>query len=146
MSRTDHGLPFDGPRGSGAAGPPLSDPPSPRLGSRRQTVLQALRRSPEVLGVADVAALTSLHPNTARFHLDALTEDGLAVRTIETRASPGRPRVLYAARAEAMDQRSYGLLAEMLAGLAATADDAREAAVATGRSCGRQLAPWIRLG
>lgn len=139
MSRTDRGSASDGPRGSGTGGPLLSDPPSPRLGSRRQIVLHSLRQSPEALGVADVAALTGLHPNTARFHLDALTEDGLAVRTIETRASPGRPRVLYVARAEAMDQRSYGLLAEMLAGLAATAGDVREAALATGRSWGRQL-------
>ncbi len=139
MSRTDHGSASDGPRGSVGGGPPLSDPPSPRLGSRRQIVLHSLRRSPEALGVADVAALTELHPNTARFHLDALAEDGLAVRTIETRTSPGRPRVLYVARAEAMGQRSYGLLAEMLAGLAATVGDAREAALATGRSWGRQM-------
>jgi predicted ArsR family transcriptional regulator len=139
MSRTDHRLPADGPRGSGAGGPSLSDPPSPRLGSRRRAVLQSLRQSPEALGVADVAALAGLHPNTARFHLDALTEDGLAVRTVETRMSPGRPRVLYVARAEAMDQRSYGLLAEMLAGLAAASGDAHEAAVATGRSWGRKF-------
>src|SRR5665647_3353676 len=81
---------------------------------RRQAVLQSLRHSPEALAVADIAALTELHPNTARFHLDALAADGLAVRTFETRTSPGRPRVLYVARAEALDQRSYGLLAEML--------------------------------
>ncbi|HZL06100.1 MAG TPA: ArsR family transcriptional regulator, partial [Coriobacteriia bacterium] len=52
---------------------------------------------------------------------------------------PGRPRVLYVARADALDQRSYGLLAEMLAGLAAAASDARETAVATGRTWGRHL-------
>src|SRR5665647_2663500 len=119
MSRAGQGLPSDGPR--------------------RQAVLQSLRQSPEALAVVDVAALTELHPNTARFHLDALAADGLAVRTVETRTSPGRPRVLYVARADALDQRSYGLLAEMLAGLAAAAGDAGEAAVATGRTWGRHL-------
>ena len=139
MSRAGQGLPSDGSRRPGVGGLPLSDPPAPRLGSRRQAVLESLRQSPEPLAVVDVAALTELHPNTARFHLDALAAHGLAVRTVETRTSPGRPRVLYVARAEVLDQRSYGLLAEMLAGLAAAAGDAREAAVATGRTWGRHL-------
>src|SRR5665647_1733277 len=119
MSRVGEAVQSGGSRRPGAGDPPLSDPPAPRLGWRRQAVLQSLRHSPEALAVADIAALTELHPNTARFHLDALAADGLAVRTFETRTSPGRPRVLYEARAEALDQRSYGLLAEMLAGLAA---------------------------
>jgi len=139
MSRVGEAVQSGGSRRLGAGDPPLSDPSAPRLGWRRQAVLQSLRHSPEALAVADIAALTELHPNTARFHLDALAADGLAVRTFETRTSPGRPRVLYEARAEALDQRSYALLAEMLAGLAATAGDAREAAVATGRTWGRRL-------
>lgn len=125
-----------------AAGPPLTDPPpadAPRLGSSRQEVLRTLRQAPGALGVAEVAAAADLHPNTARFHLDALVEDGLAERTVEARTSPGRPRVLYGASAVTPDQRSYGLLAEILAGLAASAEDARGAAVATGRTWGRRL-------
>ncbi len=121
------------------SGPTLSDPPVPQLRARRQAVLQSLRQSPEALGVADVAALTGLHPNTARFHLDALATQGLVVRTVEARTSPGRPRVLYVAPDQAPDQRSYRLLAEMLAGLAASVDDAHDAAVATGHSWGRRL-------
>ena len=139
MSRAGKRVQSGGSRRLGAGDPSLSDPPAPQLGWRRQAVLQSLRHSPEALAVADIAALTELHPNTARFHLDALAADGLAMRTVETRTSPGRPRVLYVARAEALDQRSYGLLAEMLAGLAAAAGDAREAAVGTGRTWGRRL-------
>jgi len=139
MSRSVHGPPSDDPRGSRAGGPLLSDPPSPRLGSRRRIVLQCLRQSPEALGVAEVAALTQLHPNTARFHLDALSADALATRTIETRLTRGRPRVLYAARTEAMGQRSYGLLAEMLADMAAASGDVHQKAVATGHSWGRTI-------
>ncbi len=139
MSRSVHGPPSDDPRGSRAGGRSLSDPPSPRLGSRRRIVLQCLRQSPEALGVAEVAALTRLHPNTARFHLDALSADALATRTIETRLTRGRPRVLYAARTEAMGQRSYGLLAEMLADMAAASGDVPKKAVATGHSWGRTI-------
>src|SRR5665648_755220 len=95
MSRAGKRVQSGGSRRLGAGDPSLSDPPAPQLGWRRQAVLQSLRHSPEALAVADIAALTELHPNTARFHLDALAADGLAVRTFETRTSPGRPRVLY---------------------------------------------------
>src|SRR5665647_2392451 len=90
MSRAGQGLPSDGPRRPGVGGLPLSDPPAPRLGSRRQAVLQSLRQSPEALAVVDVAALTELHPNTARFHLDALTAHGLAVRSLRVEVEPRR--------------------------------------------------------
>jgi predicted ArsR family transcriptional regulator len=89
--------------------------------------------------VPEVAELTGLHVNTARFHLDGLVADGLAERGVEDRATPGRPRILYAASAAAPGPRSFGLLAEMLTGLVASLDGAGPAAVEAGRAWGRHL-------
>jgi len=139
MNRPELG-PVDADRHQASAdGPPLSDPPSPRLGIRRRTVFECVQQAPHAVGVSDVAGLTHLHPNTARFHLDALAADELVVRTIEPRATRGRPRVLYAALPEATAQRSYTLLADMLAYVATAAGDAHSTSVTAGRSWGRTI-------
>ncbi|MDO8121158.1 helix-turn-helix domain-containing protein [Isoptericola sp. b490] len=111
---------------------------SPR--ARRDLVLDHLRQSPDGLGTAEVAALTGLHPNTARFHLDALTNEGRASRAVERRASPGRPRVLYTACAAPDEERNYRLLAELLAAHVAASADADARAVAAGHGWGRAVA------
>lgn len=119
------------------------------MGPRRAEVLARLREAQGPLTVAAVAEQTGLHVNTARFHLDGLVGDGLAERTSEERDTPGRPRILYSARAEALGPRSFGLLAEMLTGLVASLDGAGPAAVDAGRAWGRHLverpAPSQRL-
>jgi len=118
----------------------LIDPPAGlSIGGRRAEVLRHLRDAVASLSVADVAARTGLHVNTARFHLDGLVADGLAERTIEEREAPGRPRVLYTAQGRSPGPRSYGLLAEMLTGLVASLDDAEPAAVEAGKAWGRHL-------
>lgn len=118
----------------------LVDPPvSARLGARRAEVFAHLREAGEPASVAEVAEATGLHVNTARFHLDALVDDGLAERTVEHRDTPGRRRVLYIARAEAGGPRSYGLLAEMLTGLVGTLEGAGARATDAGRAWGRHL-------
>jgi predicted ArsR family transcriptional regulator len=109
------------------------------LGGRRAEVLAGLRAAGRPLSVIDVARLTGLHSNTARFHLDGLVGDGLAQRSVEERDVPGRPRVLYAAQDQVPGARSYGLLAEMLTGLVASLPDAGPAAVEAGRAWGRHL-------
>ena len=43
----------------------------------------------------DVADRAGLHPNTARFHLDALVKAGLAMREPQPRDTPGRPNIAY---------------------------------------------------
>lgn len=131
--------------------PPLTDAPADvPAGSRRGEVLRVLRATEQPLSAADVAAATGLHLNTARFHLDALADDGLAERTSEPRETPGRPRVLYTAQGPVPGPRSYGLLAEMLTGLVASLDDAGPAAVEAGKAWGRHLveraAPSERVG
>jgi predicted ArsR family transcriptional regulator len=130
--------------GSPSGGPPagLRDPvPAPigALGARRRAVLDGLRRSPEPTTAAAVADRTGLHLNTARFHLDGLVEQGHAERRAEERGTPGRPRILYSARAAAAEPRSYGLLSRMLAGLVATLDRDGSAARQAGRDWGRRL-------
>lgn len=108
-------------------------------GSRRAEVLALLRAAEQPLSAAEVGEATGLHLNTARFHLDALVEDGLAERTSEARDVPGRPRILYSAEGPAPGPRSYALLAEMLTGLVASLKDPGLAAVEAGRAWGRHL-------
>ncbi len=93
---------------------------------------------------AEVAGRLGAHPNTARFHLEALVAAGVVSREREERTTPGRPRTHYVAEVAAprATQRSYRLLADILAThLASSADDpAREAADA-GRTFGGLAAP-----
>ena len=116
----------------------LADDPSP-TGRRRREVLAHLRGSDRPLSVAEVASATGLHANTARFHLDALVNDGLAERATEPRETPGRPKVLYSAEGPAPGRRSYGLLAEMLTGFVSSLDDSRTSAIGIGKAWGRHL-------
>lgn len=109
------------------------------VSGRRAEVLTRLREADGPLSVTDVAGLTGLHVNTARFHLDGLVSDGLAERSAEDRDVPGRPRMLYAARGETPGPRSYALLAEMLTGLVASLADAGPSAKEAGRAWGRHL-------
>lgn len=109
------------------------------LGRRRQDVLDCLCDAAEPVGVADVAARTRMHVNTARFHLDGLVADGLAARRSEERDVPGRPRILYSSSGPAAGPRSFRLLAEMLTGLVSGLEDPRPAAIEAGRSWGRHL-------
>jgi len=64
-------------------------------GGRRTHIIQLLRDSKEPLSAADVADKVGIHVNTARFHLEALVDVGLATRETEARGEPGRRRVMY---------------------------------------------------
>lgn len=125
---------------------------APSLGESRSRVLAALQDAGEPLGVGEVAKRVRLHPNTARFHLDALVEAGVAERAVEDREQPGRPRILYTARPDSTrtGQRRYLLLAEILASyIAAETPQPAEAAQHAGLAWGRYLAerppPFRRL-
>jgi predicted ArsR family transcriptional regulator len=111
------------------------------LGRSRADVLDMLRAAGGPLGVREVAQRMGLHPNTARFHLEALVEAGLAVRETEDRESPGRPRIGYRALADGpAGRRRYRLLAEMLTSLiAGTMPEPERAAEAAGREWGAYL-------
>ncbi|MEW2619127.1 helix-turn-helix domain-containing protein [Streptomyces sp. NPDC048106] len=116
---------------------------TPRESPRRRAVLDALRAAPTPLGVTETAERLGVHPNTVRFHLDALVADGLVERRAEAPAGPGRPRTVYTPR-PGMDRggaRGYLLLARMLLSRWASADpaEARGEAMETGREWGRFL-------
>jgi len=127
------------------------------LGRSRGRVLELLREAAAPLGVQEVAGRCGLHPNTARFHLDALVAAGLAVRDPGPRPNPGvgrsgrpgrpgRPAIGY--RAAGGDgsgaptgERRYRLLAEMLASMiAGLLPDPAASAEQAGREWGGYLA------
>jgi predicted ArsR family transcriptional regulator len=114
-------------------------------------VLDTLRAADGALGVREVAQRVALHANTARFHLEALVEAGLAVREAEDRETPGRPRIGYRAVADSpAGARRYRLLAEMLTTLiAGTVLAPGNAAEEAGREWGAYLTeqppPYRRL-
>jgi predicted ArsR family transcriptional regulator len=113
------------------------------LGRSRSRVLDELRAAAEPIGVVELAGRIGLHPNTARFHLDALVADGLGRRATESLGRVGRPRTLYAAvpGSPGTGRRSYQVLAEILAGhLAAHTRRPAESAAQAGREWGRHLA------
>jgi predicted ArsR family transcriptional regulator len=120
-----------------------------RTKAGRLRILQLLQESRDALGIQDLVEQVGLHPNTVRFHLVRLVRDGLVQRQSEARTTPGRPRFTYAAEDAASEQRSYGLLAKILASFMTEAlPDAASAATRAGRSWGRYLtqrpAPYSR--
>ncbi len=130
----------------------LAGDPDPPLGQRRADVLEVLRSASGPLRVQEVARRTGVHANTARFHLDALVDAGLASKEVQARAAPGRPSFGYAAaqQAPAAGHRQYRLLAEMLSSLIeGLLPDPGQAAAEAGREWGRYLterpAPYQRI-
>jgi predicted ArsR family transcriptional regulator len=122
------------------------------LGESRARVLDLLRAANQPLGVQEIAEHTGLHPNTARFHLDALEEAGLATREPQPRDTPGRPTMVYRVTGSdvPMGRRRYRLLAEMLTSMiAGVMPQPGEAAAEAGREWGRYLTeqppPYQRL-
>jgi predicted ArsR family transcriptional regulator len=112
------------------------------LGESRDRVLDLLLTTGGPLDVRDVARRVGLHPNTARFHLDALVDSGLAMRESRRRDTPGRPRLAYwaAPGSTPAGRRRYRLLAEMLASMVAEmVPEPGEAAAAAGREWGHYL-------
>lgn len=106
----------------------------------RLRVLDVLRKSRTECHVQDIAERTGLHPNTVRFHLERLENEGLISRHVRRSGEPGRPPLVYVAcpvpDAE-HGRRNFGRLAEVLAQVIARANH-NPAAVAleAGRSWG----------
>lgn len=115
-----------------------------RVGPARARVLSILRDLPAPATAADVAGRLGGHANTARFHLEALVAAGVVERHREDRTAPGRPRTHYALAATAgvAPQRSYRILAEILAShVASTSPDPAAEAAQAGRDFARHLVP-----
>lgn len=120
-----------------SAQPDLGNPE--RLGPTRAEVLQRLRNHREPLTVAQLAAELGLHVNTVRFHLDALTDSGLAERTTEQRNGPGRPSVLYQAVAGLGNNHYQDLATALVRHMVSVVDDPSEEALGAGRAWGQRL-------
>jgi predicted ArsR family transcriptional regulator len=87
------------------------------LGPSRTRVLALLQDAGRAMTAHEVGDRLGMHPNSVRFHLDALTASQDVVRGREARTAPGRPSVTYTAAPEAppVARRRYLLLARMLA-------------------------------
>lgn len=110
-------------------------------GGRRRDVLSVLREADEAMSIAVIAERLDVHPNTVRFHLDALLEAGQVERAVVRPAKPGRPPQLFVAT-KGMDPagpRAYRLLAEALVDSVARSGDPVTHASASGKVMGAQL-------
>lgn len=112
------------------------------LGPARADVLAVLRSTDQPQPVQTLAEFVGLHPNTTRFHLDALVAAGLAAREDEPRHRPGRPKLLY--RAVAQQPSEAAVLQEvalaLIRHLGRLEGGSAEQAEAAGRLWGEQLA------
>jgi predicted ArsR family transcriptional regulator len=114
---------------------------APRAG-RQLEVLRLLRAATAPLSIAEIAGALGVHPNTVRFHLEALVSSGRAKQAPTRHSRPGRPPLLYqaVARMDPAGRRSYRLLAGILADSLAALPDTAALAVEAGRAAGRRLA------
>ena len=105
-------------------------------------MLEMLSDQDRPLSIAELSALTGLHGNTVREHLDSLVRTGLAQRNHGSVEGRGRPAWQYSAMpARGHEGREYAALATALAGqLARTSAHPVVDAVAAGSEWGRQLA------
>jgi len=109
---------------------------------RRRQVLDVIHRAAGPASVGEVANRLGVHPNTARFHLEALVSAGVLERTSDHPTGPGRPPVGYQPRPGLARGavRHYRTLAEiLLSHLSATNNDPAAAATAAGRVWGAHL-------
>lgn len=114
----------------------------PGAPGRRSDVLRALKASSEPMSIVQLANVLDVHPNTVRFHLEALEGQGSVERVEPTRKRPGRPALLFRPIPQ-MDRggtRRYRLLAEILTAGLAEDENAPAKALAAGRAWGERAA------
>lgn len=113
------------------------------LGPTRQRVLHLLQCSGKALSVSEVAENLEMHRNSARFHLDALTRQGFATRTVAVTGQQGRPPLLYVATNDS-PSISTGhiteLVAMMIKNFVAASDNSPELAHTVGLRWGTATA------
>lgn len=108
---------------------------------QRSAILAALDDAMDGLDTPALAAAIGLHPNTVRWHLEVLRNEGLIRSAPEHTKLRGRPRVLHRLTADgaARGRDEYRLLATMLAAAAAAGDDSMTRVYATGVDWGHAL-------
>ena len=105
---------------------------------RRRDVLQVLRSSGSALSISAIADALDTHPNTVRFHLAALVEEGRVQRYVSHTSGPGRPPLLFRAYAgmDPAGERRYRVLAQLLIGALEGQSDTRTTSIRAGRKWG----------
>ncbi len=106
---------------------------------RRREVLAVLRDAPGPLSINTIADRLGVHPNTVRFHLDRLVENGRVERVEVGRRTAGRPPQLFrpVRRMDLAGPRQYRLLAELLVQSLAADPDRATIGLEAGRAWGR---------
>lgn len=112
-----------------------------RLSASRAALLATLRDQTEPVTMTALSALSRLHVNTVREHLEALTRQGLVHRHASAPNGRGRPAWLYAATGDDGSASEYaGLAAALAATIHRTSDTPTEDAAEAGTDWGRRLA------
>ena len=108
---------------------------------RRVRIVEVLRSEPGGLDARELGRRLGLHPNTIRWHLGILADAGIVTSRSAGRITPGRPRILYSLTAEPTEPRTdeHRLLATILTGALAQADDGGGQAEGAGRAWGSYL-------
>lgn len=113
------------------------------LGPTRARVLRYLLAQHALKSVVDIADALALHPNTIRFHLDALIELGYVHEEQEKPQGQGRPRGLYRATADAPEvdtSHLRDLTQVLLRHIVGEADHPKKVVEEIGHSWGREVA------
>lgn len=116
--------------------PPEKGPPG-----RRDVILALLRSSDNPRSIASVADELGVHPNTVRFHLDALARAGRVEQVLGDPVGRGRPPILFRAsrRMDPAGPTNYRLLAGILTNYLAREPDAAAVAAQLGRATSSAL-------
>ena len=113
------------------------------MAGRRKDVLAVLREAVAPLSIAEIAGQLAVHPNTVRFHLEALTKTGQVEPVEADRTKPGRPPLMFQA-VPGMDPagpRHYRVLAGILVDAIADGPNPAGRATAAGRAWAEQVTP-----
>lgn len=110
----------------------------------RYAIYLELARATAPLSTGDIAEVLELHPNTVRPHLERMREIGLLEVEQDNRGTVGRPQHRYRLAVDApslgLEPPAYPILAGLLAEVAASMAPSADEVAAAGRARGRQVA------
>jgi len=121
------------------------------LAGRSRLIAELIDAAQSPVTIAHIADRLDIHPNTVRFHLDALVADGQVERVLGSPTGPGRPAQMFRTRQGMPPNgpRNYRLLAEIGVSTIAAEPDPGAKAVQTGQAWGGFLierpAPGVTL-